>query len=39
MSLTKEVTILENAPPITTANAKSKTFPLRANSLNSFNKM
>ena len=36
-SFTKDVTIFENAPPITTAKAKSKIFPLRANCLNSFN--
>ena len=37
MSFTKEATILPNAPPIITPIAKSITFPLRANALNSFN--
>ena len=37
MYWTRDVTILLNAAPITTAIAKSKTLPLSANSLNSFN--
>ena len=34
--LVNDVTTLWNAPPINTPTAKSKTFPLNANSLNSF---
>ena len=37
ISLTKDVTIELKAPPITTPTAKSSTFPLEINSLNSFN--
>ena len=36
ISSTKEFTILVNAPPITTATARSITLPLEINSLNSF---
>ncbi|CKG22296.1 Uncharacterised protein [Streptococcus pneumoniae] len=36
ISFTKELTILPNAAPITTPTAKSITFPLKANFLNSF---
>ena len=36
-SLTNEVTILPNAPPIFTATAKSSTLPRITKSLNSFN--
>ena len=38
ISSTKEVTILPNAPPITTPTAKSTTLPFTANSLNSLKK-
>ncbi|MNT28403.1 hypothetical protein D3C72_1640890 [compost metagenome] len=39
MSSTSEVTILPNAPPITTPTARSMTLPLMANSLNSLIKL
>ena len=35
MLFTRELTILEKAPPTITPTAKSKTFPLLINSLNS----
>src|SRR5262245_59938655 len=37
ISLTKDVTILPNAPPMMTATARSRTLPRTTKSLNSFN--